>query len=122
MGFSLICFVICGFCMWGMLAKFGDRIHDELVEPICITLAKDGRKTIFKFLIVGIIFNSFTKSLSRIPLWIALYYTLLYLNYPVDKVWEFVITLIVVAGVSRTATDVQKHYPTPPNYKAPWNL
>ena len=33
MGFALLCFVICGFMMWGMLAKFGESIHDELVEP-----------------------------------------------------------------------------------------
>ena len=117
MGFALLCFVICGFMMWGMLAKFGESIHDELVEPLCIKYAEDGTRSIPKFIVVGLIFNSFYKALSRSPLWITLYYIITYLNYSDARAIGFVALCIAAQGLKRTASDITRHFPKPANYK-----
>lgn len=121
MTLAIICFILFGFCLWGMLAKFGESIHDMLVEPLCIKYAEEGTKSIPKFLIVGIFFNSFYKALSRSPLWVLLYYILTYLNYSDARTYGFIAICIGITGLKRTAEDIQRHFPKPFNYKDNYN-
>ena len=121
MGLALFCFIACGFIVWGMLAKFGSKVHERLVEPLCIRYAEEGTKSIPKFLIVGLIFNSLYKGLSRIPIWIILYYCITYFNVSGARAFGFIGLCILVEGFKRTVMDVQRHFSPPYNYKDNYN-
>jgi hypothetical protein len=121
MGLALVCFIACGFIMWGMLAKFGERLHDYIVEPLCIRYAANGTKGIPMFLLVGILFNSAYKALSRSPLWITLYYALTYAGYAGIASLKFTLFCIGIAGLARTAKDVRRHFEPPYDYKDNYN-
>jgi len=107
--------------MWGMLAKFGEKLHDYIVEPILIRCAAEGLKGVPTILIVGILFNSIYKGLSRSPLWITLYYALVWASYSSTASLKFTLFCVGISGLTRTAKDINRHYPKPPNYRDNYN-
>lgn len=117
MTFAFICFIVVLICIWALLHRTGEWIHDHIVEPACIQYSSKGTSAIPAFLLVGTFFNSIARFISRFPIWYGIYWCLNYMNNPTWKSILFVGICVCISGLKRTSEDVRRHFPPPGFYK-----
>ncbi len=98
--------------LWGVLVTFSDKIERDMCYPLYRSVAMGGRRSILQFLLYSTLFSCLLRFLTRLPVWIACYYTIQYLDYSESAALKTVAVFVFATGLSRAADLVKDFYPT----------